>query len=44
MNIILANPLGAMVEGSMLQVVAFSIIIGFSIAKVGEKAGLIKLV
>lgn len=45
LNIIPANPLGAMVEGSMLQVIAFSIIIGFGISRVGEKAaGLTKLV
>jgi Na+/H+-dicarboxylate symporter len=45
LNIIPANPLGAMTEGAMLQIIAFSIIIGFGIARVGDKAsGLIRLV
>ena len=45
LNIIPANPLGAMTEGAMLQVIAFAIIIGFGISRVGEKAsGLIRLV
>lgn len=38
LNIIPANPFGAMTEGAMLQVIAFSIIIGVGISRVGEKA------
>lgn len=45
LNIIPTNPLSAMAQGEMLQVIAFAIIIGFGISRVGEKAkGLLRLV
>ncbi|MBD1380757.1 dicarboxylate/amino acid:cation symporter [Metabacillus arenae] len=37
-NIIPANPIQAMVEGNMLQIIAFSIFVGFGISMLGEKA------
>ncbi|OZM56674.1 dicarboxylate/amino acid:cation symporter [Lottiidibacillus patelloidae] len=40
-NIIPANPFGAMVEGKMLQIIAFSIFIGFGMARLGEKVNLV---
>jgi Na+/H+-dicarboxylate symporter len=40
-NIIPANPFGAMVEGKMLQIIAFSIFIGYGIARLGEKSSLV---
>jgi Na+/H+-dicarboxylate symporter len=44
-NIIPANPLGAMATGDMLQVIAFAIFLGFGLSRLGEKAaGLLKLV
>ncbi|SDJ84302.1 dicarboxylate/amino acid:cation symporter [Sediminibacillus albus] len=36
-NIIPANPILAMVEGNMLQIIAFSIFIGFALAMLGKK-------
>lgn len=45
LNIIPANPLGAMVQGEMLQVIAFAIIIGFGLARLGDKVqGILRLV
>ena len=45
LNIIPTNPLGAMAEGAMLQVIAFAVIIGFGISRVGVKAeGLLRLI
>jgi Na+/H+-dicarboxylate symporter len=44
-NIIPANPLGAMASGEMLQVIAFAIFLGYGISRLGDKAaGLLKLV
>ncbi|MDZ5470256.1 dicarboxylate/amino acid:cation symporter [Bacillus sp. 31A1R] len=45
LNIIPTNPFGAMVQGEMLQVIAFAIIVGFGLARLGEKVqGIMKLV
>ncbi|OLS40379.1 dicarboxylate/amino acid:cation symporter [Bacillus sp. MRMR6] len=45
LNIIPANPLGSMANGEMLQVIAFAMILGFGISRVGQKAeGILKLV
>ena len=45
MNIIPKNPLTAMTEGNMLQIIAFAIFIGFGLTALGEKTkGLLKLV
>ncbi|WP_026582198.1 dicarboxylate/amino acid:cation symporter [Bacillus sp. J33] len=44
-NIIPANPFGAMVQESMLQIIAFSIIIGYGLARLGEKvSGVLHLI
>lgn len=44
-NIIPANPFGAMVQESMLQIIAFSIIIGYGLARLGEKvSGVLRLI
>lgn len=37
LNIIPTNPIQAMVEGNMLQIITFSILIGFAIAILGDK-------
>ncbi|MFC0523878.1 dicarboxylate/amino acid:cation symporter [Pontibacillus salicampi] len=37
LNIIPTNPIDAMAQGEMLQVIAFSIIIGFGLSQIGEK-------
>jgi Na+/H+-dicarboxylate symporter len=45
MNIIPKNPLTAMTEGNMLQIIAFAIFIGFGLTALGEKTkGVLKLV
>ncbi|WP_216829358.1 dicarboxylate/amino acid:cation symporter [Alkalihalobacterium elongatum] len=45
LNIVPDNPFQSMVEGNMLQVIAFSILIGFALSRLGEKtAGILKLV
>ncbi|MRX72037.1 cation:dicarboxylase symporter family transporter [Bacillus lacus] len=38
LNIIPTNPIRAMAEGNMLQIIAFSILVGFGISKLGNKA------
>ena len=38
LNIIPSNPIQAFAEGNMLQIIAFSIFVGFSIAMLGKKA------
>lgn len=44
-NIIPANPFGAMVQESMLQIITFSIIIGYGLARLGEKvSGVLHLI
>jgi Na+/H+-dicarboxylate symporter len=44
-NIIPANPLGAMSSGEMLQVIAFAIFVGFGLSRLGDKtAGLLRLI
>lgn len=44
-KIIPANPFGAMVQESMLQIIAFSIIIGYGLARLGEKvSGVLRLI
>ncbi|MGD6803137.1 dicarboxylate/amino acid:cation symporter [Rossellomorea vietnamensis] len=45
MNIIPKNPLAAMTEGNMLQIIAFAIFIGFGLTALGDKTkGILKLV
>ncbi|WP_202080560.1 dicarboxylate/amino acid:cation symporter [Caldalkalibacillus salinus] len=45
LNIIPTNPLNAMVEGNMLQVIFFSILVGYALARLGDKTeGIKKLV
>jgi Na+/H+-dicarboxylate symporter len=45
MNIIPKNPLTAMTEGNMLQIIAFAIFIGLGLTALGEKTkGILKLV
>ncbi|CDQ25510.1 Glutamate-aspartate carrier protein [Halobacillus karajensis] len=44
-NIIPTNPIQSMVEGNMLQIIAFAIFIGFALAMLGKKTeGIYKLV
>lgn len=44
-NIIPTNPFNAMVQESMLQIIVFSIFIGFGLSRLGEKvSGLLRLV
>lgn len=38
LNIVPTNPIQAMAEGNMLQIITFSILIGFSISMLGKKA------
>ncbi|WP_026691736.1 dicarboxylate/amino acid:cation symporter [Alteribacter aurantiacus] len=45
LNIIPENPIQAMADGEMLQIIAFAILIGFALARLGDKtAGILKLV
>lgn len=44
LNIIPANPLKALVDGNMLQVIAFAIIIGIGIIGIGEKGKILQQV
>ncbi|KGP71157.1 dicarboxylate/amino acid:cation symporter [Pontibacillus yanchengensis] len=37
LNIIPTNPINSMAQGEMLQVIAFSIIVGFGLSQIGEK-------
>ncbi|WP_186578860.1 dicarboxylate/amino acid:cation symporter [Aquibacillus kalidii] len=44
-SIIPTNPIQSMVEGNMLQIIAFSIFVGFALAMLGKKTeGILKLV
>ncbi len=42
LNIIPTNPIKAMAEGEMLQIISFSVLLGFAINALGEKAGKVK--
>lgn len=42
LNIIPTNPIAALVEGNMLQIIAFALFIGIGIAMVGKKADVLK--
>jgi len=42
LNIIPTNPIQAMAEGNMLQIITFSIFVGFAISMLGEKAASLK--
>jgi Na+/H+-dicarboxylate symporter len=42
LNIIPTNPFQAMVEGNMLQVITFAVLIGFAISRLGDRAQEIK--
>ncbi|MFN7249883.1 MAG: dicarboxylate/amino acid:cation symporter [Anaerobacillus sp.] len=45
LNIIPTNPIDAMAKGTMLQIIAFSVLIGFALARLGDKTkGLLRLV
>ncbi|WP_413377801.1 dicarboxylate/amino acid:cation symporter [Alkalihalobacillus sp. 1P02AB] len=45
LNIIPQNPIQAMATGEMLQIIAFAILVGFALARLGEKTkGIVKLV
>lgn len=44
LNIIPSNPLKALVEGNMLQVIAFAIIVGMGIIGIGEKGKILQQV
>lgn len=45
LNIIPSNPVQAMTEGNMLQIIIFSIFVGFGISRLGQKApNLLKLI
>ncbi|OIJ17626.1 dicarboxylate/amino acid:cation symporter [Anaerobacillus alkalilacustris] len=45
LNIIPTNPIDAMAKGTMLQIIAFAVLIGFALARLGEKTkGLLNLV
>lgn len=45
LNIVPTNPIDAMAKGTMLQIIAFSVLIGFALARLGEKTqGLLRLV
>ena len=41
-NIIPTNPIQSMVEGNMLQIITFSVFVGFAIAMLGKKAHVVK--
>ncbi len=44
LNIIPSNPIKAMAEGNMLQIIAFSIFVGFALTALGKKAqGIVQL-
>jgi Na+/H+-dicarboxylate symporter len=44
LNIIPTNPLNAMVEGKMLQIIAFSVFIGYGLSRLGDKvSGVVRL-
>lgn len=42
MNLFPANPIKALASGNMLQIIVFALIIGYSIAQLGEKSNAIK--
>ena len=45
LNIVPTNPFNAMVEGEMLQIIAFSVLVGYALSRLGEKvSGLLKLI
>ncbi|RNA67964.1 dicarboxylate/amino acid:cation symporter [Alteribacter keqinensis] len=45
LNIIPENPVQAMADGEMLQIIAFAVLIGFALARLGDKtAGVLKLI
>ncbi|WP_088036685.1 dicarboxylate/amino acid:cation symporter [Evansella clarkii] len=45
LNIIPDNPIAAMAEGEMLQIIAFAVLIGFALARLGDKtSGILRLV
>lgn len=45
LNVIPTNPFTAMVEGNMLQIIAFALLVGFAISQLGKKVeGLMRLV
>lgn len=44
LNIIPTNPIQAMAEGDMLQIITFSILVGFAISILGEKAASLKTI
>ncbi len=45
LNIIPTNPIDAMAKGAMLQIIAFAVLIGFALARLGEKTkGILQLV
>ncbi|TMW73915.1 dicarboxylate/amino acid:cation symporter [Alteribacter natronophilus] len=45
LNIIPENPIQAMAEGEMLQIIAFAVLIGFALSRLGDKtSGVLKLV
>ncbi len=41
LNIIPENPIGALANGTMLQIILFALIVGILLAKMGERAGMI---
>lgn len=41
MNIVPINPIGAMAEGTMLQIIFFAILTGFSLSMCGEKVAIV---
>ncbi|MCD7036305.1 dicarboxylate/amino acid:cation symporter [Metabacillus sp. GX 13764] len=42
LNIFPKNPIEALATGNMLQIIAFALFVGFGIAMLGEKAGMVK--
>jgi Na+/H+-dicarboxylate symporter len=45
LNIIPDNPIAAMAEGEMLQIIAFAVLVGFALARLGDKtSGILRLV
>ncbi|OEF98148.1 dicarboxylate/amino acid:cation symporter [Desulfuribacillus alkaliarsenatis] len=45
LNILPTNPINAMAQGNMLQIIAFAVLVGFALARLGEKTeGLLSLV
>jgi len=45
LNIIPTNPIDALAQGEMLQIIAFAVLVGFALARLGDKtSGILKLV